>query len=431
VDTVIDKVHRQVTKNNLEQSNAVDNDMDNRFANEVRKAKLHRLPNEVEKFIEFKLKEWDADQSGHFTRDEVKVAMEELSNVQAEHGKLKGRITFCFLLLFIGLGCAIGAVAVVMVVTRQTTVESSAEMRAEPTVKTSQKLIVETNQETEETSLGELLDADEGTDQWLVAEDRLRSLNQVSFRTTAGHFYNLFLAELIRIDSGPAGGNDQINIRTTGGHQLRYWESIGETEVKWASESMWMTVDLSGQSTQSGRLLKADEKIEADSLTEDPPRRLFTKGGHVVFVGYPMGIGHGHHSSRSSSTSACQGRCNVPNSTKEPCIKFCPENACYDQHHPDGKVTTYICKDEEEGENVGLIIAIVVVLVLGCCFGYCAYQSFCKGEKKPPVIVDVVVPYGKKPGDIFQAYTEYGPVEVTFPPGAKCGDKIAVQVPNT
>jgi len=294
-----------------------------------------KLDPEIEGWIRLKLFEWDADRSGAFNHEEVAAAMDELRDVQQRHRALKWNIMFCFGTLLVFVGVMVGAVFIVMLVTKDVQVGNDAGMTAKvPNTKPAQKSIIETTQSRNEGGLGDLLDYDEATDQWLLSEDHLRSIDQVSFKNVNGSFFNLDLAELIRIDSGAAGtiDNDQVNMLTTGGHQVRIWASIGELEIKWEGTGMWETVAAPGSS--GGRLL--DEEEDGLEPNETSVGRRLGKGSgrSYVFVGYHHGPGRG------AGGGGCQGWCNVPTGT--PCGSVCGPEACYNVEES-GRSTTYRC----------------------------------------------------------------------------------------
>jgi len=348
-EAIISKVQRQASKMSIDADHP---------------APLVILDSNTDAWIKLKLVEWDADSSGTFSRDEVAAAMDELRDVRDTHKKLKWNIIQCLGLLLLFVGTMIGAVAVVMMATKTTEVSNGGQMKAH--VKdTNQKTIIETTQAQQVGGIGDLLTYDDVTDQWLIADSQLRNLDQVSFTTKNGSFYNLDLAEIIRNDSGILGTNDQVNMLTTGGIQLKIQESIGQLEVKWLGSSMWQTVDVKGQSPS--RLLggmesespltesESENDIYADNGLQ-PPRRMFTKGG-VIVVGHHRGMGHGSGGSPCSRN----GYCNVPYGTAEPCRLYCQQGQCYEHKQASGKIVTYQC---HHGGSQGLLTALSQFLCL-------------------------------------------------------------------
>merc|ERR1719163_1696859 len=106
----------------------------------------------------------------------------------------------CLVLLLLFLGTMIGAVFVVLTLTKNTDVDSGGEITAS-VPDTSQTAVVETTASRSTNSMDQLLDYDTTTDQWLISDDSLRGFDQVSFKTSSGAFYHLDLAEIIRVDS--------------------------------------------------------------------------------------------------------------------------------------------------------------------------------------------------------------------------------------
>jgi len=312
--------------------------------------------------VKLKLAEWDTDHNGKFSQEEVSAAMDELRNVQGSYHGLKHNIIKLLGVMLMFLGGMIAIVLIVVTMTNQVEISGGAEMRVPVEEgkpigqmnaivdrhKSAQRFLVEMTESQDSGGLEDFLDYDNVTDQWLIADIQLRKIDRISFRTSEGSFYNLGVAQIIRVDGGRSGTNDQINIITSGLDKLRLWESVGQLEVKWFNSStMWEPV-LMDKAPNSGTGRRLEQEQE-EVFGEHPPRRLFTKGGTVVFVG-GGGRSHGmyHGSSSGGGGSVCRGKCVVPKGTTEPCWNYCNDGACYEQHSSDGKVTTYQCKEEED-----------------------------------------------------------------------------------
>jgi hypothetical protein len=263
-------------------------------------------------------------------------------------------IALGMVVIMLFIGAMMGAVALVMMLTIDTKVDDSGYMTAKVTdTEPQQKSLIQTTLERDEGGMGQLLDYDDTTGQWLVADAQLRNIDQVSFSANSS-FFNLDLAEVMRIDSGETGTNDQVDMLTTGGHRLRVWSSIGNLEVKWAGTSMWRIVDVDSTSRRLHEMGMAD-KASMDFL-DTPPRRMYAKGGVVIVGGHHRGHGSG------SSGGGCQGRCNVPYGTKQPCQDFCKLKACYDHKTATGQITTYQCHAGAQG-LVGSLVVLGLVLL--------------------------------------------------------------------
>merc|ERR1719409_2424455 len=108
--------------------------------------------------------------------------MDELRDVQETHKNLKWNLMACFIALLLFLGVMIGAVVIVLVVTKDVQVSDNGAMTAP--IKDSdpkQKAIIETTPTRQDGGIGQLLEYDDSTDQWLVADQQLRNIDQVSF----------------------------------------------------------------------------------------------------------------------------------------------------------------------------------------------------------------------------------------------------------
>merc|ERR1719271_291091 len=173
---------------------------------------------------------------------------------------MKWRFIYIFLLVLLSVGVCGGVGAIVLAVSRDTEVPDTGEIRAENpnSLKPSMTELVVTTESKADVGLGNLLTYNEDTDLWTIDDDSLRSLQVVSFLHKAS-FYNLELAEVIRIDSGSTGNNDKVEMTSTSGVKLRIWESVGDLEVLWKGASMWELVPQAVNNT-GGRLLH-DESI--------------------------------------------------------------------------------------------------------------------------------------------------------------------------
>lgn len=305
-------------------------------------------------WVKLKLKLWDKDQNQSFSKEEVDAAMEELKEAEEDLADLKWIFIKLFSFLIVFLIFISGAGAIAFAMTKETTVEGEGLSAPNPTSKKpGMTELVTTTEAHGNFSLLNLLDFDNTTDQWLFDEAKLRELDKVSFSDENQTYYNLDVAELIRIDSGPTGGaNDKLEILTTSGTRLRVWESVGELEVLYPEEPMWSTAtaapnpapaaapagNISGGRRMHGRMhvvhdvvddeppLHFTEEQEREMEDEwenshDPraPRRL-GKGGYVFVSAHHRSHGGGH---------GCQNYCSVPHGTKESCRKWCGYNYCY------------------------------------------------------------------------------------------------------
>jgi len=297
-----------------------------------------KLDDDVDIFIKLRLKEWDKDDSMTFDHDEICAAMHELRDMQEKTRNLKWNIAYGLAFLLFIIGGMLAIVYIIMSAVKDTQVQKGgSEMTAEVKDVQGQKSVIETTQFKRTGGLSDLLAYDLNTSQWLMAEPQLRQVDLVSFKTKGdtGTFYNLDLAELIRIDS-PTDDNDQVNMRTTGGHELRIWESVGELEVKWAGTNTWQIVDPPGRRLEG----EADGVLEMDEPPDFGPadsRRLgkgLGSGGRTyVFVGSHHGHGGG--------SSGCAGWCSVPDGALDNChMHGCRSRDCFN-YGPQG--ATYRC----------------------------------------------------------------------------------------
>merc|ERR1712118_98669 len=129
-----------------------------------------------------------------------------------------------------------------------------------------------TTQSRENGGLGDLLKFDPVTDQWLITDQQLQNIDQVSFSTTSGAFWNLDVAEIIRIDTGNnANTVDKVEIVTTGGHKVKLWEDAPDLEIQWSGSTMWEKILIGPFNGSGGRRLhdNADGSEVVFTETED------------------------------------------------------------------------------------------------------------------------------------------------------------------
>jgi len=324
IDQVIDKVSKDASRGNARTQ-----------PEEV------KLTSAVDVLIKMKLIEWDADQNGYFTKEEVVAAMDDLREAEEKVWKLKSHMIACFVILLIFVGVLVATVAIIMMVTQDVDVGESGDMIA-PLKDTNQKVLVELTTAQESGGWESLLEYDNTTDQWLIADQQLVNFDTLTFRTQGGVFYHLDIAELVRIDTGSSGTNDKVLMYSTGGHQLRIQELDPRLEVQWwnsvsQSYSNWEFVDTADMG--DGRRLKDAPADVLPSVGEDPPRRMYAKGGTMVYAGPMYGARSGGGGGSGCTTN---GRCNVPAGAAH-CKDHCRHNQCYDKHLAGGKVQTWKC----------------------------------------------------------------------------------------
>jgi hypothetical protein len=229
----------------------------------------------AETFINLKLIEWDKDESGTFDVDEVQIAMAELRVVQQSLSSLKTNMLMCSCLLFFGVGILMGVAAIILLMTQQTHVSDGSQVLA-PRRGAGFEEVVTTTESTGEETLMNILDFDGPSDQWATTDEDLRELHTVSFGTSDNVSYHLSVAEVIRIDTGPSGSADKVEILSTSGHSLRLWESVGQLEVKWSGSSLWQALNAenlaSSRRATSSDLNFDEEDLLQDNLEYDPNR---------------------------------------------------------------------------------------------------------------------------------------------------------------
>merc|ERR1711976_661521 len=111
----------------------------------------------------------------------------------------------------------------------------------------------------------------------------------VSFTDKQGATHTMQVAEVIRYDSGPGvDGADRLDILTSGGNILRFWEGSASLEVQWLGDEMWQDVPLSEaiepSVAQNEPTTVENELGNQPGSTNSvwPPPRLLSKGGGGV-----------------------------------------------------------------------------------------------------------------------------------------------------
>lgn len=321
----------------------------------------------VDLFIKMKLFTWDKDHNGRFTVEEVNTAMQELTASWDRLASMKWRFINLglFLLFFVG-GMSV-VLAIVLAVTKSTSNSESGEMRAvnPNSKKPAQTQLVTVTQSRGDIDLGNFLNFDNTTDQWLIDDAQLRELDTVSFWAANKSFYHLQVAELIRTDSGPKGVNDKLEILTLTGVRLRVFEDVGELEVLLPGTNMWQGAPQPG----GGRRMPEEGEVNPNFAQDEsmmgghedefddnfmkgqPAERRLGKGGVVVFYG------GAHHNRHGGSSNGCQGYCNVPWGTTEGCGQHCQRGACYTWGSD-----TYQCNDAAIRSLCGLWAAGLLLI---------------------------------------------------------------------
>lgn len=287
---------------------------------------------EIENWIKMKLIEWDADKTGTFSREEVEDAIEELRDAEKKLANMKMAFILAFSLFFIVLTCSLGAVAIVLTLTKEVNVGEGAEMRvkAEGDQKGKTQLITTTPGKGT-MNLLTMLQFDGTSDKWMITDDQLVEMDSLSFTShlnSEPQFYHFMISELIRVDSGSTGSSDKVDIVTDAGHQIRVREGYNDIEVKWAGDTMWQDVQATRRLTEvSG---DAEDEYDWEDVLHNsvqPPDRRLAKGGVVV-----VGVVHHHHGGGSYHGSGgggggCRGWCSVQ--PGQACWEVCAHEQCY------------------------------------------------------------------------------------------------------
>eukprot|EP00747_Dinoflagellata_sp_TGD_P072946 gnl/TRDRNA2_/TRDRNA2_157689_c0_seq5.p1 gnl/TRDRNA2_/TRDRNA2_157689_c0~~gnl/TRDRNA2_/TRDRNA2_157689_c0_seq5.p1 ORF type:complete len:378 (-),score=76.61 gnl/TRDRNA2_/TRDRNA2_157689_c0_seq5:56-1189(-) len=268
---------------------------------------------EIEVFIKAKLLEWDKDQTGQYSAEEVAAAMNELKEVQGALANLKWQLIGGAGIATFGMVVAIFVAFIAYSVSQVTTVGDRGDMRA---AGGSKGVTVKTTPSREDMfSLQEALlyneAANETSRYWRVSDNVLRDLQTVSFTTANDTFYQLEIAEIIRTDaaivSTESSLGDKLEITTAGGHRIRVWENTGHMEVKFLG-GHWEVLE-QGDADERRLENEEDEDSEWEEVANvgdslQPPAARRTKGhggswrgGAFVCVGcHPGSIDRRRHS---------------------------------------------------------------------------------------------------------------------------------------
>lgn len=238
----------------------------------------------VEMFVKAKLTEWDKDQSGHFSRDEVKTGMEELRDTLAQLASLKWTLIKGSIVLALGILFMLCASGVAMILAKQTTVSDNGRMEDVGTNE-----VVVTALSEENGYVESMLNFDSVNDEWEITDAALRDMLTIGFTGVNGTFHFMNIADITRFDS-QFQNRDKLEVTTTAGHLLRYYEVIAQLEVKWQGTNLWEIVERS--EGPSGILRSLSEEGEEgeeewDDVNEvdwpdgaqEPPTRRILKGG--------------------------------------------------------------------------------------------------------------------------------------------------------
>jgi len=178
--------------------------------------------------------------------------------------------------------------------------------------------------------LGHVLRFDGVSDDWSMTDDQLREVDVVSFTDDAGIFYHMDIAQIQRYDSGPIGADaDKLEVLTVPGHELRFWESVGTLELKFAGTTLWTTINTAEDpaTRRLQDLVVADESMEPTSVAAfEPPPRLLSKGHFVggVYV-HRSGGGFDNSQCRSMDTG---GRCGASACAASRGVTWCNRGYC-------------------------------------------------------------------------------------------------------
>ena len=103
------------------------------------------------------------------------AAMHELRTVQQRHRKLKWNVMFGFGIILVFVGAMVAAVFIVMMLSRNTKVGKDGAMTAPRKDTASVQLaVVETTQPRDGGGIKDLMEYDDSSDQWLIADGRFR-----------------------------------------------------------------------------------------------------------------------------------------------------------------------------------------------------------------------------------------------------------------
>lgn len=263
----------------------------------------------VEIWIKAKLKDWDKDGSGTFSKAEVKEAMEEFRDTERGLKNLKWVMIKGAVILTLAILFMLGASCLALVLAKDTKVSESGKMGARK-----QNEVVVTVPAEESGYVDVMLNFDEITNEWDITDTGLRDMLTIGFtgNDRSFHFWNV--AEITRYDSQNLN-DDKLEIKSAAGDRLRYWESVGQTEVKWRGSTQWEIIaEDAGSAVNvvgSRRMRQEDdgdfelaegEAFDSEEWPEgmiEPPVRRILKGGGFGAYG-----GGGARTGRSGGTYA-------------------------------------------------------------------------------------------------------------------------------
>eukprot|EP00747_Dinoflagellata_sp_TGD_P072943 gnl/TRDRNA2_/TRDRNA2_157689_c0_seq2.p1 gnl/TRDRNA2_/TRDRNA2_157689_c0~~gnl/TRDRNA2_/TRDRNA2_157689_c0_seq2.p1 ORF type:complete len:387 (-),score=77.32 gnl/TRDRNA2_/TRDRNA2_157689_c0_seq2:39-1199(-) len=287
---------------------------------------------EIEVFIKAKLLEWDKDQTGQYSAEEVAAAMNELKEVQGALANLKWQLIGGAGIATFGMVVAIFVAFIAYSVSQVTTVGDRGDMRA---AGGSKGVTVKTTPSREDMfSLQEALlyneAANETSRYWRVSDNVLRDLQTVSFTTANDTFYQLEIAEIIRTDaaivSTESSLGDKLEITTAGGHRIRVWELTGDMEVKFLG-GYWEILE--SEDEQRRLQDEDDEDPEWDEVSDpgdlwQPPVARRTKGSGGSSYRTTVVACVGCH------TMSVDRRRQVPRQHHDECPEWCYHEDMYD-----------------------------------------------------------------------------------------------------
>jgi len=237
----------------------------------------------VEVFVRAKLKEWDRDDDGKFTYEEVETAMRELRGTMRRLASLKWQLIIGSVVLSLLLVLMLGAAAIALSLTKDTSVGSKGSL-----TKSDGTTRIVTSPDAGTGTMPSVLSFDSSSDTWALDDAALRELDAISFTANNGTFYHLQVAQLERFDSGPSGSTDQLDVLTVSGHRLRATEVDDEQllEVRWSGATQWEQLIMD---EATARLLQAEDDFEAEEEdvaaargAVEPPPRLLSKGHYTM-----------------------------------------------------------------------------------------------------------------------------------------------------